>query len=65
MPNEELEQNDAERVQVAPSVHTVPATLLGRHVVRRATDQPWLRDRAFLAHDRSEAEIDDLDEVLP
>jgi hypothetical protein len=65
MPNQQLEQNDAERVEVAPAVHTVTAALLGRHVIGRAAHQPGLRDRAFFADDCGKPEVDDFDEVVP
>jgi hypothetical protein len=67
---EQLEEDDAHRVQVAPAVEGISAALLGAHVLGRPADETRPRERRACARSvrvllehLGEAEIDDLDEV--
>ncbi len=64
---QELIENDADGVEIAPRIERVAAGLLGAHVFGRTAHDPRARDASlgrFRAH-LGEAEVDDFDEVGP
>ena len=64
LPGQHLEEEDAERVEIALRGRLFAARLLGRHVLRRSEDGP-LRGEARVHREVGEPEVEDLDEVLP
>jgi hypothetical protein len=62
---QQLEEHDAQAVEVAPAVHRIAAPLLRGHVVGRAAHQARARDGRLAAHDGGEAEVHDLDQIAP
>ena len=63
LPGEHLEEEDAERVEIALRRRLFAARLLGRHVLGRPEDRA-LRREARVHREVREAEVEDLHEVF-